>query len=383
MLGLGLVIVAIASGSGARWLWERSRRLELGLAREDMAANRFGLARQRLAHLAERWADDGEVLLLLGECELARGHREEALEAWRRVPDQAPSFARAASLQATHLINSGRYRPAEDILLRAIASPAVTVTHDLERTLCRVYRFEGRFDDVRQVLRRSWCRSPDPAGVLRELWLLDHSPMPVESWGAALEKADGEDDRVWLGRARHDLATGRFAECARWLSLCEKRRPEDPAVWQAALDLALAEDDVALFWKAAAHHPARRMTEPDLHAIRAWLADRQRNRQAEQRELELLVRDHPGDTKAVEQARCPDARGRPAARSRAAPPAEVAERLGQGPRPQDPPGRESDAVSRRGVGPALPRTEPRLRCRGVVPARTDQGHEPRAGPDRL
>ena len=53
------------------------------------------------------------------------------------------------------------------------------------------------------------------------------------------------------------------------------------------------------FWKAAVDHPARRMTEPDLHAIRAWLAERQRNRQAEQSELELLVRDHPGDTKAV------------------------------------------------------------------------------------
>ena len=56
-------------------------RLELGLAREAMAANRFGLARRRLAHLAERWTDDGEVLVLLGECELVQGRREEALKA--------------------------------------------------------------------------------------------------------------------------------------------------------------------------------------------------------------------------------------------------------------------------------------------------------------
>jgi enediyne biosynthesis protein E4 len=301
ILGVGLIIVAIASGSGALWLWERSRRLELGLAREAMTANRLGLAHQRLVHLAERWTGDGEVLLLLGKCELARGHREEALKAWSGVPRESPFMAQAAVLLATHLINSGRYSPAEDVLLRAIATPAVAENHELERTLCRVYRFEGRFDDVRQVLCRSWCRSTDPAGVLREVWLLDHSPMPVESWGLALEKADPEDDRVWLGRARHALITGKFAESARWLSRCEQRRSADPAVWQANLDLALAEGDVGRFWKAAAHQPAVRIAEPDLHALRAWLAERQGNRQAERRELELLVRDRPGNTRAVER----------------------------------------------------------------------------------
>ena len=301
MLGVGLIIMAMASASGAVWLRQRSRRLELDLAREAISDNRLGLAHQRLVHLAERWTDDGEVLLLLGECELARGHREEALKAWGRVPYRSPFSARAAVLQGTHLINSGRYSPAEAVLLRAIATPAQARNHDLERTLCRVYRFEGRFDDVRQVLRRSWWRSPDPAGVLRELWLLDHSPMPVESWGFVLEKADAKDDRVWLGRARHALTTGKFAECERWLSLCENQQPDDPVIWQANFDLALARDDVAGFWKAAAHHPAQNMAEPDLHALRAWLAERQGDRPAERHELERVVRDHPGDTRALER----------------------------------------------------------------------------------
>ena len=66
---------------------------------------------------------------------------------------------------------------------------------------------------------------PDPAGVLRELWLLDNSPMPVESWGLALAKADPEDDRVWLGRARNALLTGRFGEAERWLSQCASAGP--------------------------------------------------------------------------------------------------------------------------------------------------------------
>ena len=301
ILVAGLIIVSLATGSSALWLRERSRRLELGKAREAYRANLFSLAHQRLVRLAERWPDDGEALLLLGECDLARGNREEALKCWSKVPPRSQFFSQAAALLATHLINSGRYSRAEDVLLRAITTVPVAKSHELERTLSRLYRFEGRFDDVRQVLRRTWCRSPDPAGVLRELWLLDNSPMPVESWGLALAKADPEDDRVWLGRARNALLTGRFGEAERWLSQCAKRRPDDRAIRQANLDLALASNDLARFWKAAAHLPGEQFNEHDLHALRAWVAERQGNRPALRHELELLVEARPGDTRAVER----------------------------------------------------------------------------------
>ena len=33
-------------------------------------------------------------------------------------------------------------------------------------------------DDMRRLLRASWCRSREPAGVLKELWMLDHGPVP-------------------------------------------------------------------------------------------------------------------------------------------------------------------------------------------------------------
>ena len=112
---------------------------------------------------------------------------------------------------------------------------------------------------MRRVLRGSWSRSPSPAALLKELWNVDHSPMPVESWGLALEKADGDDDRVWLGRANVAIMTGRFAEAAPWLDRCAGRRPDDPAVWQARLDLAMAIGDVAGFWKAADRLPSDRL----------------------------------------------------------------------------------------------------------------------------
>src|SRR5262249_34573962 len=143
-----------------------------------------------------------------------------ALEAWAKVPADSRYFGRACVLRATHLINTGRYTPAEEILIKALADPAVTPRIDLERALSRLYRFQGRFDEVRQIIRGLWSRSPTPAGDLKELWTLDHSPMPVEAWRRALEAADHDDDRVWLGRANLEITTGRFDEAAGWLDRC-------------------------------------------------------------------------------------------------------------------------------------------------------------------
>ena len=87
------------------------------------------LASDRLSRLAERWTNDGEVFLLLGESELERSRKEPpdrrteaaawataALAAWAKVPTASPYFGRASLLAATHLINTGRYAPAEDVL---------------------------------------------------------------------------------------------------------------------------------------------------------------------------------------------------------------------------------------------------------------------------
>ena len=193
-----------------------------------MGGRRLGLARERLARLAERFRTDGEVLLLLGECELALGEREAALAAWARVAPSSPFFGRTALLRATHLINSGRYTPAEEILLDSLSRPAGPERYDLERALSRLYRFEGRWDDVRRVLRGSWSRANDRSGLLKELFFLDTTPVPVEALQLALEKADDGDDRVWLGRANQAILTGRFDDAAGWLDKCVGRRPERP-----------------------------------------------------------------------------------------------------------------------------------------------------------
>jgi tetratricopeptide (TPR) repeat protein len=314
MLGLVMVILASSLGAGAIWLRARSRRLELAEARREMEQGLLGLAQQRLSRLLERWDQDGEVLVLLGECEMERNRkagdsepqrraRAAAMAAWARVPRSSSSYPRAALLRATQWTNTGRYAPAEEALVGALVVGRLDANdrYELERALSRLYRFEGRVDDVRRVLRASWCRSPDPAGVLKELWLLDHSPVPVEAMQRFLEHADDQDDRVWLGRANHTIITGRYDDAARWLDAALRQRPEDEAVWRAKLALARSTDDLAGFRAAAAHLAAADFEPGAVHEFRAWLAGRLGRPDLERRELMDLIRVAPGEAWAVER----------------------------------------------------------------------------------
>ncbi|MDR3622935.1 MAG: FG-GAP-like repeat-containing protein [Paludisphaera borealis] len=292
---------AVVAGLGGRAYQIQTWRSELAQARKAVADGRLSAAREQLTRLVERWTNDGEVPFLLGECELARGRRDEALAALAQIPSASPYFPRAADLRATHLLNSGRYAQAEEALTQARAVAPEAERYPLERTMTRLYRFEGRFDEVRELLRASWGRGPEPAAVLKELWLLDYSSMPIEAWRAALGKAEADDDRVWLGQARHAILTGRFADARALLDRCLKRRPDDLPVWRARLDLALADDDLDGFREASARLAADRWSDADIHGLRAWIARRRRDPQAERLALQALLKDRPADAPTLER----------------------------------------------------------------------------------
>ena len=293
-----LLISAVAVGLVAR---QRSLQLELNQAREALSAKRYGLARQRLEALAERWTNDGEVLLLLGNCEIATGRRDDALATWSRVSRSSPYFGRAAFSRAVQLTERGRYRPAEDLLLTALSDRAGANSLELELALIRLYRYEARFDDVRRMMRSAWSRAANPAGLLKELWSIDYMPKPVELVKYALDEADNDDDRVWLGRANHAILTGHHADASLWLERCLSRCPDDNSVWQSRLNLAFVTGDAVGFLTAAAHVAAECVDAPALRAYRAFLAARFDDPITEERALWAVIENDPSNTTALER----------------------------------------------------------------------------------
>ncbi len=179
------------------------------------------MARQRLSRLAERWSNDGEVLLLLGNSELALGKRDDALASWARVPASSPFVVKAAVSRASCMLEKGQYASAESLLLEALANPRRSGRYELELALIWVYWFQLRFYDIRPLIRASWCRAPQPALALKELWGIEMAPRPVELLKDSLSRSDQNDDRVWLGWANHAILTGQFAEARSWLALPE------------------------------------------------------------------------------------------------------------------------------------------------------------------
>ena len=84
-------------------------------------------------------------------------------------------------------------------------------------------------------------------------------------------------------------------------AVASKRRPDDPAVWLAVLDLAVASQDQGQLWKAADRLPAEVVSPLEIQALRAWLVAHAGDRKAESRELDRLVAIQPSNSTALER----------------------------------------------------------------------------------
>jgi enediyne biosynthesis protein E4 len=299
-LGLGGLL---AGWMAVRAVEKRGLESELREARGEFGARRFGAARARLARLAQRWPDHGEIQYLLGHCEKIRGHLDAAMAAWDHVPATA-NLAPLADLSRGRLaLELGRYRLAETCLERARLAKG-EVDDEASRLLEWLYWMTGRRDEHRELLRQRVERTDDPSQTLRTLWGSDRDPYPVDGIAAALAKANEsapDDDLVWLGLADVAIRTGRFDEAGDWLRRCEQARPDDLAVWSARLEWARAAGRRAEVVRAANHLPASQVSQPRIVAIRAWLAARNGDSRAERSALDELVALQPGDVAALER----------------------------------------------------------------------------------
>jgi tetratricopeptide (TPR) repeat protein len=270
------------------WLGARS----LAQARHLMDADRFAEARRCLAGLPLKWSSNTEVAYRLGVCEHAAGNFKGALEAWEKVQPGSSWSTRAGLARARTLVGDlGRFSDGEVVLL-GLLRESRPKRDEVRETLAELYFWEGRREAIRRLLEQNWLDASDPALVLRDHWRVDSSPVLLEKVRWEVERAfraAPDDDRVWLAQAGLATQSGRFAEAFSWLERCCARRPLDQDVWRARLDCARAALDQGEVRNALFHLSAELFTENDRLALRAWLASRLGNTEAERGALERLT----------------------------------------------------------------------------------------------
>jgi thioredoxin-like negative regulator of GroEL len=301
LIGLGVLTLALAWGAFVVLEGRRFQR-ELDRATGEMAAARFGPARDRLARLSARRPGRAEVEFRLGFCEEKLRHADAALAAWARVPAGTPFSAWSAVARAVTLIEQrGRFSEGE-ALLEPVLRERGPAAGEASQALARLYYREGRFEDVQRLHRDRWPREPDRAAALREMWMIDTGGFPIERIKTFLEgaaRAAPDDDRVWLGRANLAARSGHIEDAARLLEACLRRRPDDPVAWHARLNWALAAGRPADAAEALRHLPPGQIEPAEALRLRAWFAAQRGDTRAEKAALERRLALEPGDSQAL------------------------------------------------------------------------------------
>jgi enediyne biosynthesis protein E4 len=291
-IALALCGVALAWGA-FRWADERSWRIELNEAKREVAGGQYQRARQRLIGLCKRRPTASEAIYPLGLCEEMLAQYGTVLTTLSRIPAN-DAFAKKATLaRGRVLMNTGQFAPAEDLLSKLLDDRGLE-GEQARQALLLLYHIQSRPSDLRDLTIASWTGAPEPATVLRKLYLLDHSAFPIDHVTKSLATADPNDDRVWLGKANLAAWTGRFGEALRLLLRCAERRPHDQAVWRARLDLARATGDIDTVRLAARHLSRAKFSEAELLDLAAWSAAKTGGREGERAALQALVKAEPG-----------------------------------------------------------------------------------------
>ncbi len=233
----------------------------------------------------------------LGLCEEILGHFDTALAVLSRIPAGSLPASRVALVRARLMMNTGRFAPAEALLLPILRERGLEA-EQARNALQLLYHVEGRTGEIRELIEQSWASSDDAASLLKKLYLLDHSAFPVDRVRKTLENADSTDDRVWLGKANLAAWNGQFELASDLLDQCTKRRPDDHSVWRERLELAQSTGDFATFKTAAGQLLVDRFTKGEVLELRVWVAALQGNRDVEQRALVALTAEEPGNIAA-------------------------------------------------------------------------------------
>jgi tetratricopeptide (TPR) repeat protein len=292
-IALSFAFLALVWG-GWTWLAERRYRSELMEADREMASGLHQLARQRLVTITNQRTRRDEANYRLGLCEEILGHFDTALHVLSRIPAGSSLATQSALARARLMMNTGRFAHAEVLLLPVLRTRGLE-TEQARNALQLLYHIEGRTGEIRELIGQSWASSGERAGLLKKLYLLDHSAFPVDRVRKSIEHADPADDRVWLAKANLAAWTGQFELASSLLDQCTEHRPNDESVWRARLELARSNGDLATFKVAAGHISLGRFTHAEVVELRAWVAARQGDLEVERSALLALTALEPGN----------------------------------------------------------------------------------------
>jgi enediyne biosynthesis protein E4 len=320
---LFLLLAAALTWGG--WAWWTGRRYRVAMAKieSEIMTGRFGLAARDLQELLDWKRDpDGSLAFLLGCCEQSRGKKEEAAEAWLRVPPGSAYAERAISARMHLFQDGGRLAPAETFVKNAARHPRNESTAVLT-LLVPSYVQQGRIDEAERLLEARWERwielgegASEPAiKLVRQYIDLTLNPAPVETIRAFLDQAGRlapDDDRIRLGRANLAIRTGAYDEAKPWLDAI--RGPgEDVPVWRARLNWGISTGRIDVVQEALTHLPASESTPAQVHRLKARLAANRGDVATERRELERLCASDPADPTALARlAQLEEKEGQPA-----------------------------------------------------------------------
>ena len=203
----------------------------------------------------------------------------------------------------------GSYLAAERALDRGLEdNPVGEDLASLVRAKADLLKLEGRFEDVRLLIRQYWDLLGRPLWIVRRHALLDLGPTPAEWLDRTLADAASkhpEDPRVELAQANLLIGNDKLVEAGVLLEASRRRMPDDHAVILGAPRPGDGEGGPSPGRRGDAKAFGGGGLEAPREAIRVWLARLEKESpggvDSLRLELEKMCRVDPGDSTAVEE----------------------------------------------------------------------------------
>lgn len=199
--------------------------------------------------------------------------------------------------EADQLVATGHWYEAEKLYDRHLNLTKQSLQHRMlfHTVLIR----QGRTVKARQTYADGVFALDHPEDGLASLWVMDVEEPVIGDWTASIEQAarlTPDDPRVRLAQAFLDRSAGRFQDARTLIDRLIAQRPDDRAVLQERLQLAMAEGD---FSKALEISKQLKFTKAEANRIAAWLFQKADFISNEAECLKIVVQINPSDRPAL------------------------------------------------------------------------------------